>query len=124
MVWSWYISLEVQFFVIASILMLLSKNHPKYTLTLCAAFFISSVLTTMLIRMEIKPKTVLTYEDQLAIFNGLYDQPWIRIGPYLLGMSFGYILYKKECKINITRVVAVLSKLIGFYLCYMICFLL
>lgn len=124
MVWSWYISLEVQFFVIASILMLLSKNHPKYTLTLCAAFFISSVLTTMLIRMEIKPKTVLTYEDQLAIFNGLYDQPWIRIGPYLLGMSFGYILYKKECKINITRVVAVLSKLIGFYLCYVICFLL
>lgn len=50
----------------------------------------------------------LTYEDQIAEFNGVYDQPWIRIAPFLLGMCLGYILFKtnETIRLNIFVVVA------------------
>lgn len=45
-------------------------------------------------------------DDPLALFDKIYDKPWTRLGPYLVGMSVGYILFKTNCKIKFTRVSA------------------
>ena len=37
-------------------------------------------------------------------FADIYDKPWARIGPYVVGFLTGYILYKTECKIRIPKV--------------------
>lgn len=39
-------------------------------------------------------------EEPFALFDELYDKPWLRIGPYLVGMITGYFLFKKDCKIH------------------------
>lgn len=35
-------------------------------------------------------------EEPFALFDQLYDKPWSRIGPYLIGMCTGYILFRYD----------------------------
>lgn len=60
----------------------------------------------------ISASTVATavYERQLIAFNGLYDQPWTRISPYLLGLCLGYILHRSKCAFRMHISVVVLGK--------------
>lgn len=58
----------------------------------------------------------ITYENELAEFNGVYDQPWIRISSYLLGMGLGYIMHKSKEQINMNRFVIICGKYCFFYI--------
>lgn len=40
--------------------------------------------------------TGVSYEQELVQFNGVYDQPWTRVSPYLLGICLGYILHRSK----------------------------
>jgi hypothetical protein len=42
-------------------------------------------------------------DDPLALFDKIYDKPWTRLGPYLVGMTVGWILYKVDCKIKMSK---------------------
>lgn len=33
-------------------------------------------------------------EEPFALFDQLYDKPWSRVGPYIIGMATGYLLFK------------------------------
>lgn len=46
-------------------------------------------------------------DDPLALFDKIYDKPWTRLGPYLIGMSVGWILFKTNCKIKFTKVIRI-----------------
>lgn len=46
-------------------------------------------------------------EAPFALFDQLYDKPWLRIGPYLVGMFVGYLFYKMDCKINMSFAVVI-----------------
>ncbi|KAK9509892.1 hypothetical protein O3M35_004783 [Rhynocoris fuscipes] len=37
-------------------------------------------------------------DDPMALFDKIYDKPWTRLGPYIVGMSVGWILFKTDCK--------------------------
>lgn len=43
-------------------------------------------------------------DDPLALFDKIYDKPWTRLGPYMVGMSVGWILFKTNCKIKFSKV--------------------
>lgn len=43
-------------------------------------------------------------DDPLALFDKIYDKPWTRLGPYLIGMSVGWLLFKTNCKIRMRMV--------------------
>lgn len=43
-------------------------------------------------------------DDPLALFDKIYDKPWTRLGPYLVGMAVGWILFKTDCKIRMSKV--------------------
>lgn len=43
-------------------------------------------------------------DDPLALFDKIYDKPWTRLGPYLVGMSVGWFLFKTNCKIRMSPV--------------------
>lgn len=45
-------------------------------------------------------------DDPLALFDKIYDKPWTRFGPYLIGMIVGWILFKTDCKISIKKVIS------------------
>lgn len=50
------------------------------------------------------------YERELTAFNGVYDQPWTRISPYLLGLCLGYILHRTKRALRMNIVIVVLGE--------------
>jgi hypothetical protein len=43
-------------------------------------------------------------DDPLALFDKIYDKPWTRLGPYLIGMCVGWFLFKKNCQLTMSKV--------------------
>lgn len=41
-------------------------------------------------------------EEPFALFDQLYDKPWLRITPYLVGMSTGYVIFRVDGKIKLS----------------------
>ena len=41
---------------------------------------------------------------QVEYFKDFYIKPYVRMGPYLVGMATGYLLYKTQCKVKISKV--------------------
>lgn len=37
-------------------------------------------------------------------FDLIYIKPWCRIGPYVVGLFTGYVLYKTKCKATVPKV--------------------
>lgn len=66
-----------------------------------AVFMISSWITTFTIAMQYK--YVARIEEPFALFDELYDKPWLRIGPYLVGMATGYALLKLDYKLPLPK---------------------
>ncbi|KAK6631777.1 hypothetical protein RUM43_013841 [Polyplax serrata] len=52
-------------------------------------------------------------DDPLALFDKIYDKPWTRLGPYLIGMAVGWILFKTNCRIKMNRIVLVTGWLLS-----------
>lgn len=50
----------------------------------------------------------------------IYDRPWARIGPYVIGIFSGYLLYLKDCKVQMPKIVSVLGWAIATILAMLI----
>lgn len=50
MLWSWILSLEVHYFIVACIILLILKNHPRYGLIIFSSFLISSLIANTTLR--------------------------------------------------------------------------
>lgn len=48
-------------------------------------------------------------QEPFALFDELYDKPWLRAGPYFVGIITGYILFKTNCKLKLPLVSNCLS---------------
>lgn len=46
----------------------------------------------------------LSFRGNSTKFFNEYVKPWNRIGPYLIGIYVGYILYRTDCKYRINKV--------------------
>lgn len=64
MLWSWIISLEIHFFVVASIVLLILRNHPRYGIVICCSFVISSFAATTSIQFGANAKMSSEYVRQ------------------------------------------------------------
>ncbi|CAH1112271.1 unnamed protein product [Psylliodes chrysocephalus] len=110
MLWSWYMANDTQFYVISTILLLIgirSSKHIKFVGLIIIIFMGASWITTFIIAM--KWEYVARVEEPFALFDQLYDKPWLRIGPYLVGIVAGYFLFKMNCKIKMPCGVVVLG---------------
>lgn len=52
MVWSWILSIELHFFIVASIILLILKNHPRYGIIIFSSFLISSLFANTALRLN------------------------------------------------------------------------
>jgi peptidoglycan/LPS O-acetylase OafA/YrhL len=101
MLWSWYLANDTQFYIIGAIILIVAVRHFKVAATTLVGFMISAWITTGIIAYNNNhmPNT----DDPLALFDKIYDKPWTRLGPYLVGMTVGWILFKTNCKIKFTK---------------------
>ncbi|XP_028035847.1 nose resistant to fluoxetine protein 6-like [Bombyx mandarina] len=96
MVWSWYMANDTQFYVVGIILLLISVKHPKIAFGSLGVIMLSSWATTIYISVWLQYKARI--QEPFEMFDPLYDKPWSRIGPYLVGMIVGWYLHKTRCQ--------------------------
>ncbi|XP_075986822.1 O-acyltransferase like protein-like [Anticarsia gemmatalis] len=96
MVWSWYMANDTQFYVVGIILLLISVKHPKFAMISLGLLMVSSWATTIYISVWHQYKARI--QEPFEMFDPLYDKPWSRIGPYLVGMVVGWYLHKSKCQ--------------------------
>ncbi|XP_072392694.1 nose resistant to fluoxetine protein 6 isoform X1 [Diabrotica undecimpunctata] len=105
MLWSWYLSDDTQFYVVGAVILILATSHFKSAAALLITFMVSSWMTTGYIAYS--NSHIPGSDDPLALFDKIYDKPWTRLGPYLIGMCTGWLLFKKNCKIQMSKLVLI-----------------
>ncbi|KAK3920322.1 Nose resistant to fluoxetine protein 6, partial [Frankliniella fusca] len=111
MLWSWYLADDTQFYVLGVILLILATSHLRLSAATLVMFMVSSWCTTAYIAYS--NEHMPAEDDPLALFDKIYDKPWTRLGPYLVGMAVGWILFKTDCKIRMSKVTVVLGWLVS-----------
>lgn len=96
-----FISLTLFFSVVLMFSFSLS-SHFKLSVSLTGVLFVSSLFTTGYVSWS--NEHIPNSEDPFTQFDKIYDKPWTRLGPYLVGMATGWILFKTNLKIRMGRV--------------------
>ncbi|XP_049887936.1 uncharacterized protein LOC126382208 [Pectinophora gossypiella] len=102
MLWSWYVSDDTQFYAVSAILLILANSHFKVSVGLTGVLFLSSLVTTGYVSWN--NDHIPNSEDPFTQFDKIYDKPWTRLGPYLVGMAVGWILFKTNLKIRMSKI--------------------
>ncbi|KAM7347821.1 uncharacterized protein ACRADG_007300 [Cochliomyia hominivorax] len=92
MIWSWYMANDMQFYIMATVLLILSSRYFKTMILTISTFLVSSwgISGIISLRYHYTHKVAKPFES----FDFLYDKPWQRVGPYIMGMLAGYIIFK------------------------------
>ncbi|RLU27089.1 hypothetical protein DMN91_000888 [Ooceraea biroi] len=106
-VWSWYLANDTQFYTVGIIILIIGASFLPTAVFIAAFFLISSWITTAIITLN--TRHVPSIRDPFAHYESLYDKPWTRIGPYLIGMATGWYLFKIDCQVKMNKVVVVLG---------------
>ncbi|KAG8225572.1 hypothetical protein J437_LFUL002089 [Ladona fulva] len=111
MSWSWYLSNDMQFFILGTFLLLLSSSYFVLSTIILVIILVSSWILTGYISYIYG--YIPTLDEQLAMLNILYDPPWTRVGPYLIGMCTGYLIVRLRGKLNISKNMVILLWVLG-----------
>ncbi|XP_043475080.1 nose resistant to fluoxetine protein 6-like [Leptopilina heterotoma] len=111
MSWSWYLSNDMQFFIIGTFLLILSSVCFCVASTLLILIMIGSIGITGYISYIYG--YVPTMDAQYHMLDVLYDPPWTRIGPYVVGMITAYILIRLNNKLPLKTRTVVICWLLG-----------
>jgi peptidoglycan/LPS O-acetylase OafA/YrhL len=97
MSWTWYLANDMQFFLIALIVLNLYIRNPKLGAVLQAVLITGCILLGYFVM-----------EDNLPKFqNWYYDKPWMRLAPMVCGLAMGCALRDTDmAKIKLTPVKA------------------
>ncbi|EDW58243.1 nose resistant to fluoxetine protein 6 [Drosophila virilis] len=81
--WSWSLACEMQFFILANVLLFLYAKHPRLTKGLVAAALVSTIAWSYAIGLSIRFQ--LSFDAAFATGTEIYTSPFVRILPYILG---------------------------------------
>ncbi|KAL1131850.1 hypothetical protein AAG570_011461, partial [Ranatra chinensis] len=101
MLWSWYMANDTQFYVLGILLLLISSRYFRLAVSGLVLVLVSSWVTTALI--SVKYNYIVRVDEPFQAFDELYDKPWLRVGPYLVGMFTGWFLQKSKFNIRISK---------------------
>lgn len=97
MLHSWFLSLNMQYFIFGLPLTLMMFRKPKVTLLVIMALTIASCLVTSVVTYmnELPPAMLMMtarWSKAKQLLNMVYYQPFTHFGPFAIGLCFGYIL--------------------------------
>ncbi|XP_043488914.1 nose resistant to fluoxetine protein 6-like [Polistes fuscatus] len=111
MSWSWYLANDMQYFLTVNFLLFLSSMYFKVAVILFCLLFISSIILSGCISYIYN--YIPTMDKQYNVFEPLYIRPWIRIGPYLVGVIAAYIVVKLNHKLLWKKKTIILFWILG-----------
>ncbi|KAL5012135.1 hypothetical protein ScPMuIL_010686 [Solemya velum] len=103
--WSWYLANDMQFYIVSPLMFV-----PLYYSGLlggisCTLFMLANMISVGVIsNVNHLPPTFVggAQDTNNADFSSLYYfKPWCRIGPYVIGVLAGYLLYRTQCRLKI-----------------------
>ncbi|XP_072041408.1 O-acyltransferase like protein-like [Amphiura filiformis] len=99
--WAWYLADDMQFFIISPFILYLLYRFWKAGILAIVALFLTSFGSTiyLCIYWGLGFSNTGYYNDRASNDprpgeDYIYGKPWHRIPPYLIGILFGYLLYK------------------------------
>ncbi|KAF1753156.1 hypothetical protein GCK72_019712 [Caenorhabditis remanei] len=121
---SWYLGVDTQMYLIAPIFLIgLYFSFAAGTALLTAAIVGSIITVYILFSVNDLPADFFGNGDSTNFYDLIYDKPWVRGTPYLMGLFVGYIIatYGKR-KIRLNWALSVTGWLIAFGIAVMCLF--
>ncbi|XP_012934636.1 nose resistant to fluoxetine protein 6 [Aplysia californica] len=107
--WGWYLAVDMQFFLVSPLIIAPLYFLPLLGYASAGLFFLATTVSPFVLTMtrnygpgigEVKG-----HKDAGDSFYYLYSAPYCRMGPYIIGMLTGYVLYRCDLRVRIPRVV-------------------
>ncbi|XP_036148364.1 nose resistant to fluoxetine protein 6-like [Monomorium pharaonis] len=106
MCWSWYLANEMQFFVIAVAILILSTVYFYAAVMILGALLIGSIILSGYISYIYA--YIPTPDEMYRLRDILYITPWTRINSYIIGIIAGYMLIKLNNHLLLKRKIVIL----------------
>ncbi|XP_076285972.1 nose resistant to fluoxetine protein 6-like [Lasioglossum baleicum] len=113
MMWTWYLANDTLFFIVGAVILIIGVRLLPAAAILTTIILIVSWIVTGTIAWH--TEHVPSIADPFAHYDSLYDKPWVRVGPYLLGMVAGWYLYKSNCSLKMPKMVAFACWVLSFF---------
>ncbi|OWF53373.1 O-acyltransferase like protein-like [Mizuhopecten yessoensis] len=102
--WSWYLANDMQFYVISPIILVPLYFSKKIGSAIAVLFLLGTTIASGVISKTYElPSTqysMVPNPHSGDYFEKYYIKPYCRMGPYIIGMMTGYILYRTKGKYN------------------------
>ncbi|KAG8198744.1 hypothetical protein JTE90_023509 [Oedothorax gibbosus] len=113
MVWSWFLSTDMQFYIISPVFLITMKRWPTIRnavllLLICGTILANFIITCnlklpnflfhMYLNLEQKTAYSLYIEKLLKYYDHVYVMPYMRMAPYIIGMGTAYYVYRWQKK--------------------------
>uniref|UniRef100_A0AC35TY30 NRF domain-containing protein n=1 Tax=Rhabditophanes sp. KR3021 TaxID=114890 RepID=A0AC35TY30_9BILA len=105
--WSWYLANDFQLYLFCPLYILLLHYNEKWGIAACLGTLGCSSIFRLIISLVkgYPPAPILTTKLEIVsvlndYWNDLYVKPYIRCGPYMIGILVGYFLYKAKAKFD------------------------
>ncbi|XP_037954991.1 nose resistant to fluoxetine protein 6-like [Teleopsis dalmanni] len=92
--WTWSLACEMQYFLLATILLFIYAKHPKFVKSTVVTLFAGNVLWTYCIGLN--SKFQLSFDAAFATGTEIYISPFVRILPYIMGAVSAWYLFERQ----------------------------
>ncbi|XP_060590858.1 O-acyltransferase like protein-like isoform X2 [Ruditapes philippinarum] len=102
--WSWYLANDMQFYVISPLMLIPLFYSPIAGAVVCFALLLGTFICAGLVASHYDIAANMMFSKDVGVaMDKMYYKPWTRVGPYIVGFFLGYILYKTECKVKMSK---------------------
>ncbi|EDW85677.1 uncharacterized protein Dwil_GK23026 [Drosophila willistoni] len=99
--WSWSLACDMQFFLLANIVLFLYAKHPRYAKYLVVTALLATI--TWSYGIGIKYKFEFSFDATYATGTQIYTSPFVRILPYIVGAITAWCLLEKRFHYELTE---------------------
>ena len=95
--WAWYLANDMQFFIISPLILIPAYFLLPVGAVIASALLLCSFIVTAALSAVFNLPTNYFKADPAATvlyMDTVYEKPWSRIQPYIVGLALGYVLYK------------------------------
>ncbi|XP_076454789.1 nose resistant to fluoxetine protein 6-like [Babylonia areolata] len=105
---SWYLANDMQFYILSPLIFVPFYFSPLLGCISSAVFVLTSTITPGVLEsnQHFSPGAFAQVDGTPPtedMFSYLYAKPWNRMGPYVIGLMTGYVLFYCDCKLRINK---------------------
>ncbi|RWS30003.1 Nose resistant to fluoxetine protein 6-like protein, partial [Leptotrombidium deliense] len=107
---SWYSAVDMQLYLIAPLILIPLYRRPKIGFSIIAAILMVSMGITAYLTLVKHYPAVPYFNDLVAesivneYYGAIYIKPYCRIGPYLVGIALGYLIYASNGQLQLKKI--------------------